>query len=579
MTLEVAVLGVDGSGKSTVAAALPALLAAECGIVAGAAGEEFRVAAPDEDLLAPSFHPDGLPFAARLARRFKRRAKELVDDRKRYPFYKLAQMLLQDAAARKLARRYRADVFVSDGNTLLSATGRAANYRRPASEQQSNPWDAPDADDLVAVFRYILEDEPLPEASAARLPRLESTRTIKRLLKLFRLDAVWLPDVVVFLDSSPENALARIRERGGRLDLHENIDDLRQTREMYAKTLQAYVSYRKDARVVEVDVDHLDQGDVLAKVVGTLRSQLLAAASSETRRAPLGTTTEDLSPKGFLAKALNARYLVYLVTNALEGAWREPLFPFSRAGRLFLKEGYSAGVMRAIYDAPESPPSLLDRAFQEYPLHRAGYDRLQILTARIGPELESRLGSGASLKLLSAPSGFAYDLFRPLESIARSDPEAMKRICLLAADLDPQKSLERELSERARALGIQFQFVRGDLTSFETQETLAREGPFDIGLFVGLSSWISKPALVRHLRFLREQLGSGGVLVTDAFTPGAYALSGKYVGYRAHYYEPSVFQSVLDFCGFDARSAAVESGRDELNHVLVLRPRPSRVKR
>jgi signal recognition particle GTPase len=52
MTLHVCILGIDGSGKSTISAALPAILAAEMGLVAGAAGETFRVSDPDEDHLA-----------------------------------------------------------------------------------------------------------------------------------------------------------------------------------------------------------------------------------------------------------------------------------------------------------------------------------------------------------------------------------------------------------------------------------------------------------------------------------------------------------------------------------------------
>ena len=85
MTLHVCILGIDGSGKSTISAALPTILAAEAGLVAGAAGETFRVSDPDEDHLAPKFHPDGLPVSARLTTRFKRLAKGLVDSRRLYP--------------------------------------------------------------------------------------------------------------------------------------------------------------------------------------------------------------------------------------------------------------------------------------------------------------------------------------------------------------------------------------------------------------------------------------------------------------------------------------------------------------
>lgn len=68
MTLHVCVLGIDGSGKSTATAALPAALAGET-------GETFHLRSPDEDHLAPKFHPEGLPLSARLAGWFKKAAR------------------------------------------------------------------------------------------------------------------------------------------------------------------------------------------------------------------------------------------------------------------------------------------------------------------------------------------------------------------------------------------------------------------------------------------------------------------------------------------------------------------------
>ena len=52
MSLQVCILGIDGSGKSTVVAALPSILAAETGLVVGSAGDSFRIVTPDEDHLA-----------------------------------------------------------------------------------------------------------------------------------------------------------------------------------------------------------------------------------------------------------------------------------------------------------------------------------------------------------------------------------------------------------------------------------------------------------------------------------------------------------------------------------------------
>jgi len=197
MTLRVAVIGIDGSGKSTLARALPMALSAECGIVAGAAGDELWVFGPDQDHMAPGFHPRGLPHAARVARLCRRLAKKLTGNARLYPYFKLANLMFHDDAAVSVARRYGCDVMVSDCNLVLSAMGRGSNYRRGSSRERSR------VDDLRAVFEYLLEGRPLPAGSASRLPSLDAAGAVARLARLLGFDGVWLPDVVLFLDVDP----------------------------------------------------------------------------------------------------------------------------------------------------------------------------------------------------------------------------------------------------------------------------------------------------------------------------------------------------------------------------------------
>jgi hypothetical protein len=566
MSLHVCVLGIDGSGKSTVVAAIPGILAAEAGCIVGSAGDSFLIVAPDEDHLASRFHPDGLPLSARLSLQLKRVAKSFVDHPKLYAFFKVAQMLSQDSAAAAFARRYDTKLFVSDGNAVLSTTGRASNYLRAASAASHANSGAPDAKDLRAVFSYIFDNEPVPAESGAKLPSLRKGKFIYKLNQLLRLNAAWLPGVVIFLDLSPELALTRIRARGKKIDRHENLADLTQAREMYLKTVHAFQAYRSREAVHVISVDQLSLGATLRAVSEVLRPYLISHTTKRESASPLGTT--DLADETIRGKTLNHRYLFrYLVPKWFSGAWREPTFFFSKLGRLFLKEGYSAGVMRAIYDRDEKGYGLLDRVFLEYSLHRAVYDRLQILVKKIEPELEAGLASGQELRIFTAPSGFAYDLFRPLAEIAQRDPEAMKRVHLTAADLDPHGVIHEELSARARQLGIRFTFHRGDITDQSMLRRLEETAPFDLALFVGLSSWLPKPQTLRHLAWLSATLKHDGLLITDCFTPEAYALSGRYIGYKANYYTPEVYKAMLNYCGFDVR--ATESGRDAINHVLV----------
>ena len=572
MSLHITVLGTDGSGKSTITAVLPAVLAAEFGVVCGSAGERFLVCGPDEDHLAPNFHPDGLPVSVRFAKRLKRVAKRFVDNRQLYPAVKLAHMIAQDHATWRLTQAHHADLFVTDGNVMLSATGRAANYLRPASRGQDNSQTGAQVEDLRAVFHYVLSGRAIPGHNQQRLPDLRRARMLYCAARDLGLECGWLPDVVIFLDLSPRLALDRIARRGVKRDLHENEKDLAQAREMYLRTLEAFRLFRPESMVIRIDVDGRSPGQVLAEIVEALRERIVTLQRGQkTSQPPLGTT-EQLSNRSVWRKVFNYRYLVrYMLRHWSNGAWREPLFVFSDSGRLFLREGYSAGVMRAIYDRDEKPCRFFERVFWEYPLHRAVYDRLQILTRHIEPELALRLSSREAMSIITAPSGFAYDLFRPLDVMRARDARVVERVRMIACDLDPHGTLEDELEARAAKLGIQFKFLRGDLTDAATRERLARHAPYQMALFVGLSSWLPKPKVVEHLRWLTDHLSPDGILVTDSFTPAPYALSGRYVSYKAHYYPPDVYKAVLDYCGFDGLEAVLESGRDGLNHVMLFK--------
>ena len=567
MTLQVAVLGIDGSGKSTLARALPMVLTAELGVTAGFAGDDFAVFAPEQDHMTPGFHPRGLPLAARLARICRWLAKRLSGRPALYPYFKLAQLMFQDDAAVAIARRTRCDVMVSDGNLILSATGRGSNYKRGATHAGA-PRPRSKPGDLEAVYRLLLEGRPLPHESVPRLPSMNAPAFVAWVAHRLGFDGVWLPDLVIFLDLPPASALERIRARGSRLDRHENVADLTHARETYLKALSALRSYRGDACVRVIDAGAFSRSEELETAVAVLREGLRSEQAREVGEV-LGTPDGDA-----VRNLLNWRYLaVYLLGKLFRDAWREPLFPFSAPGRRLLREGYSAGVMRAIYEQAAGPAGLFARAFFGYPLHRAVYDRLQILVRRLEPELESRLHGRRRLRIFTAPCGFAYDLFRPLEAIASRRPALMARVELVAADLDPHGDLAAELTARAARLGIGFTFVRGDITSGQARREFERSAPFDVALFVGLSSWLPKPQTLAHLRWLRDHLRPDGVLVSDCFRAAAYAYGGRYVGYRAQYYTTDLYRALLEYAGFDGLGADVEGGRDAINHVVVSRTR------
>jgi hypothetical protein len=566
MTTQVAIIGIDGSGKSTVAAALATVLAGGRGLVAGSAvSDEFWVRAPELDLLGPGFHPQGYAIAGRLNTFFRGLTRALVDNRALYPAAKVIQMLLQDNAAVKLSARYGVDVMISDGNLFLSGAGRAFNYRGPAS-------DPPSVDDVDQAFRHLLKGSPLSKESARHLPDLKAAGAVAITARISHLQGIWIPDQAIFLDLAPEAAVARVRTRGKKVDRHENAADLATARDGYLRVLEVVKRNNGADSVHVIGVGSMRPGEVVAAAADALSPHLPKATPGGSRG---GALHESIARTSLTRRVLSYRYLGrYLIRRFFEGAWREPLFPLSEPGRIFLRDGYSAGVMRLIYDQP-AHSGLLARAFYGYPLHRAVRDRLAILERRVEDELRRRLVGDARLAVFTAPSGFAYDVLRPLRKLSREMPEAVRRITLVAADLDPAGDLKPELTAAADEVGCRFVFLKGDLTSDDFRAECGKHGPFHIALFVGLSSWLPKPPFLDHLRWLSSQVRAGGVLVTDTFTPAAYAIGGAAMGYRANYYPPEVMRTLLDYCGFDGLEASVESGRDRINHVLVapLRPR------
>jgi thymidylate kinase len=581
--LYISIIGIDGSGKSTLTAALTDLIAAELGVTVAAVGDGARCAAPEEHLLLPGFAPAGLPPAARLGRLFGHVARAATGSRRLYPPLKLMQLALQERAVRRFDAVYHPDVILSDGNLLLSAAGRAVNYADPRAGL---------AGGLVeALFDYVMDGAPLDPTVRRAVPGLALLRWLRRLDRWRDLGLTRLPDALILLDAEPATALARLASGGKPLDRHENIDDLACARAMYLTVAELFRRRCGGDRQLVIDVTRLSLGQALRRAidfVGALTPMPPRTAPAALR---LGTTAQELSRSAVVArKVLAPQYMLrYLLPNLHRGSARELTFPLSRLGRLLLREGYSADVMRAIYEQDRERAGPLDRAFLSYPLHRAVYHRLGILRRVVARELEERLGAvdaRGSVRVLTAPSGYAYDLFQPLERLAMSNwglavPlartvgsswEQATPVHILASDLDPERRIEVQLCRQAHAAGVDFAFARGDLTSAELRARLAQSGPFDLVLFVGLSSWIAKPDLIRHLALVRERLlAPGGVLVADCFTPHAYALSGKYVGYRANYYSPREWTSILSYCGFDPAAMRWESGPERINHVCVAR--------
>lgn len=500
MTRHVVILGIDGSGKSQLVRTLPLLVAAELEMSCGMCGDGYAVLKPKEDVVQFGFHPAELPVCARLATRLKRSAKRLAHGRRRYPLVKLLQLIMQDRAARALARKHQLDVMVADGNTELCVRGRGANYLAPASLGRRSRW--------MMLVAWIL----------APLRALLSQKLAER-----------RPNAVIFLDASPRVALARVHARGASCDAHENETDLAQARAAYLSVLEELAA--TGVRVLRIDTDPLAADDVTTLAIDAVSGWW--GRKNASTPAGVVSTSDQCGLASIPRRLFNARYLRHLVVNLARGAWREPLFVLSSAGRTLIREGYSATVMRQIYR--EEPGSWSERAFHGHPLHRSVRQRFTHVVTALAAELSSRPGT---VTLLSAPVGSADDLVEALSGCE-------KRVDLFTVDLD--EAAGTHVRSWARARQIAHAHRQLDLSG---SEDAFAEQRFDVILFIGLSSWLPKPALVRHLRRCRHWLRHDGVLITDAFAPAFYASGGRASGFHASYYRPDAYALLLRRAGF-----------------------------
>lgn len=276
MTLYVSIVGIDGSGKSTITAALCEQLATRYGLTSIALGEHIGWQMPS---VVPADARVG--WAQAGLRGLRQCAKATTGQRWLYPLVKLLHLAAQEVVGRWLARAYQPDMVLCDGHLLISAAARVVNYEQTVSPACTT------LHYLDTLYECVVAGGALPPES------LGCMRLGLRLLRWLhgwdersRLGVLRLPDVLVVLDVTPEVALQRIHQRGKRLDQHENLDDLAQARQMYL-ALAAFVCGRQETgQVAIVDVRRLGVDETLALLGAALTGQPGRAVGEMVPQAP-----------------------------------------------------------------------------------------------------------------------------------------------------------------------------------------------------------------------------------------------------------------------------------------------------
>jgi len=211
----VAILGIDGSGKSTVSRRMAERLSMGGGACLVSDRLEFYENGEPKPL-----QPLVLDAARGLVSRYAKRARSLAH----YKIPKLTELLLRDRMLAEVNRWYAPRIIVQDGSPLLNMAAWATLYGR---EDLSEDRLATAVGILAGQRHGIARSDPIFE----ELPEL-------RHLDQLGLTHLVLPRRLVLLDLPATAACARIATRGEALQPHETEEKLKRLRDAYLKVVR-----------------------------------------------------------------------------------------------------------------------------------------------------------------------------------------------------------------------------------------------------------------------------------------------------------------------------------------------------
>jgi 1-acyl-sn-glycerol-3-phosphate acyltransferase len=218
----VAVLGIDGSGKSTLSRAVTKRLADASSVCLVTDGLEFYECANREEVQ---------PLLSEKVREAIGKYAKTAKSLKHYKVPKLTELLLRDHIMGEAERWYSPDFIVLDGCPLLNLAAWANLYKQEHF----------DADACGRALRIL---SGRGDAGAHNDPVFTTFPELAALRRL-RLASMKLPDAVIMLDVEPAVSAVRIKRRGEKRQVHETE----------GKLVELRAGYRLVCDVVQTEFD------------------------------------------------------------------------------------------------------------------------------------------------------------------------------------------------------------------------------------------------------------------------------------------------------------------------------------
>jgi len=227
--LTVAVLGIDGSGKSTISKHIAVRFSDKSS--ACLISDQLDLY---EDNEIKGVQPLGFEGARKIVSSYAKRAKSL----KLYKIPKMTELLLRNQLYFEVRRWYNPEMIVMDGSPLLNMTAWAVLYKEKMLDEETCT--------KIIMLLTGLEGQLKPND-----PVFEEFKE-SQYLRSLKLNNLILPEIVIFIDADPETSCARIENRGEARQVHETHEKLAKLREAYQKVCKV-IWDRWDIPVAVID--------------------------------------------------------------------------------------------------------------------------------------------------------------------------------------------------------------------------------------------------------------------------------------------------------------------------------------